>query len=169
MEKNIIVENERIYETEDIRIAAIELSNSRSLLLFSIVSLIFAAVGGSTIGLSFVFDHDISMLISGIMACAMILVVWGLYFFVRYRIDKRNYKGSEYKYTFYDDEVKISVNSENFNQHVVLKYQNIKCVKCKTYTFLSVDNTKAYFFKNSDLNEDVFKTLKAKVKKYKGK
>ncbi len=170
MEKKILLENDRIYDKADLRIACIEFTNSKMILTFSLISLLFAVIGGSSIGLSFVFDNDITILVSGIITLAMILFIWAIYFIRRYQIDKRDFKSTEYKYTFYDDALKVSVNSESLNQHSVIKYSDIKCVKCKTYTFISLDNnSKAYFFLNSDLNEEVYNTLKNKAKKYKGK
>ena len=166
--KAIILEGSRTYNSADIKVAGKELFNSRVLSLYIILTIIFVALGGGFIGLSFVFNNDITILVSGILIIVMTLIMWGIYIFAFIKIDKKEYKNTEYKYTFYEDEVVVSTNSINLNQHIVLKYnQFIKGVKCKNYTFLFINKTQSLFFLNSDLTEDVYNLLKNNLNKFK--
>ena len=168
MENKVILENERTYTCDDIKVAGKELLNSRVLALNIILTIIFVALGGGFIGLSFVFNNDITILGSGILIIVMTLIMWGFYIFAFIKIDKKEYKDTEYKYTFYEDEVVVSTNSKNLNQHMVLKYnQFIKGVKCKNYTFLFINKAQSLFFLNSDLNENVYNLLKNNLNKFK--
>ena len=168
MEKKIILSNERTYKSDDVKEASIENLKERALLLYAVLSFVFAIVGGGFIGLSFAFDSDITILTSGIMIIAVACFIWCFYLFVLMKIKKSDFKDTEYKYTFYEDEVVIYVNSTNMNQHMVLKYNDIlKCIKSKKFTFLYFNKMQAFFFLNADLNDEVYKVLKEKTKNYK--
>ncbi len=168
MEKKIILENSRTYHSDDIKIAGKELFKSRALLIYIIISLLFASLGGLFIGLSFAFDNDITILVSGILILILAVSIWGIYIYAFIKINKRDYKDTDYNYTFYDDEVVIDTNAKNLDQHMVLKYDElVKGVKCKNYTFLYINKLQALFFLNSDLNEEVYNILKNKVNRFK--
>jgi len=168
MENKIILENNRIYNSNDIKIAAKELLKSKALMLYIIMSIIFFALGGLFIGLSFVFDNDITILVSGIIIVLFAIIIWGLYIYTYIKIDKKDYKDTEYTYTFYEDEVIVDTNAKNLDQHMTLRYEQfISGAKCKNYTFLYINKAQALFFLNTDLNEDVYKILNSKVKKFK--
>ena len=168
MENKIILENNRIYNSNDIKIAAKELLKSKALMMYIIMSIIFIALGGLFIGLSFVFDNDITILVSGIIIVLFAIIIWGLYIYTYIKIDKKDYKDTEYTYTFYEDEVIVDTNAKNLDQHMTLRYEQfISGAKCKNYTFLYINKAQALFFLNTDLNEDVYKILNSKVKKFK--
>ena len=170
MENKVILENERTYTCDDIKLASTELLKSRALLLYIIMSSIFIALGALFIALSFVFDNDITILVSGIIIACMVFMIWGVYIFTYIKINKRDYKPADYKYTFFDDEVKVTVNSENFNQHMVLKYNDVLSgVKSKHFTFLYINRMQSFFFLNEDLNDEVYKVLRGKIKRFKGR
>ncbi len=170
MENKVILENERTYTCDDIKLASTELLKSRALLLYIIMSSIFIALGALFIALSFVFDNDITILVSGIIIACMVFMIWGVYIFTYIKINKRDYKPADYKYTFFDDEVKVIVNSENFNQHMVLKYKDVlSVVKSKHFTYLYINRMQSFFFLNEDLNDEVYKVLRGKIKRFKGR
>ena len=169
MEKNIILENTRIYHSDDIKLAAKELVKSRNLVLYIIMSIIFVAFGGFLVGLSFLYDKNLTILFSGIFILVIVLLMWGMYAYIFIKINKKDYKDTEYRYTFYEDEVIIDTNAKNLDQHMVLTYdQFLTGKKSKNYTFLYINRQQALFFLNDDLNEEVYKLLKNKVKNYKG-
>ncbi len=170
MENKVILENERTYTCDDIKLASTELLKSRALLLYIIMSSIFIALGALFIALSFVFNNDITILVSGIIIACMVFMIWGVYIFTYIKINKRDYKPADYKYTFFDDEVKVIVNSENFNQHMVLKYKDVLSgVKSKHFTYLYINRMQSFFFLNEDLNDEVYKVLRGKIKRFKGR
>ena len=169
MENGVILEGERKFNSEEVRLAFKELLRFRALLLYIVMSIVLLAIGGTFIGLSFVFQYDITILLSGIFITAMIVPVWIMYLLTALKIKKRDYKDTIYKYRFCENEVIISVHSLNFNQHMALKYSDVfKCAKCKTYTYLFFNKYQAYFFLNDDLTEEVYNVLKSKVRRYKG-
>ena len=169
MENKIILENSRVYHSDDIKIAAKELFKSKALFMYIIMSIIFLALAGLFIGLSFVFDKDITILVSGIIILAMVIFIWCFYIYGYIKIDKKDYKDTEYRYTFYEDEIVVDTNAKNLDQHMTLKYEQfLNGAKCKNYTFLYINRGQALFFLNTDLNEEVYKLLKSKVKKFKG-
>ena len=168
MEKGIILENSRIYHSNDIKVAAKELVKSRILVLYIIMSIIFLALGGFLVGLSFSYDKNITILFSGIFILVIVLLMWGMYAYTFIKINKKDYKDTEYRYTFYEDEVIIDTNAKNLDQHMILTYdQFLTGKKSKNYTFLYINRQQALFFLNTDLNEEVYKLLKNKVNRFK--
>ena len=168
MEKGIILENSRIYHSNDIKVAAKELVKSRILVLYIIMSIIFVALGGFLVGLSFSYDKNLTILFSGIFILVIVLLMWGMYAYTFIKINKKDYKDTEYRYTFYEDEVIIDTNAKNLDQHMVLTYdQFLTGKKSKNYTFLYINRQQALFFLNTDLNEEVYKLLKNKVNRFK--
>ena len=168
MEKKIILENSRIYHSDDIKVAAKELVKSRILVLYIIMSIIFLALGGFLVGLSFSYDKNITILFSGIFILVIVLLIWGMYAYTFIKINKKDYKDTEYRYTFYEDEVIIDTNAKNLDQHMILTYdQFLTGKKSKNYTFLYINRQQALFFLNTDLNEEVYKLLKNKVNRFK--
>ena len=168
MEKKIILENSRIYHSDEIKVAAKELVKSRILLLYIIMSLIFVTLGGFLVGLSFSYDNNMTILFSGLFILAVVLLMWGMYAYTFIKINKKDYKDTEYKYTFYEDEVILDTNAKNLDQHMVLTYDKfLTGKKSKNYTFLYINRQQALFFLNTDLNEELYKLLKSKVKNFK--
>jgi len=168
MEKGIILENSRIYHSNDIKVAAKELVKSRILVLYIIMSIIFVALGGFLVGLSFSYDKNLTILFSGIFILVIVLLMWGMYAYTFIKINKKDYKDTEYRYTFYEDEVIIDTNAKNLDQHMILTYdQFLTGKKSKNYTFLYINRQQALFFLNTDLNEEVYKLLKNKVNRFK--
>lgn len=168
MEKKIILENSRTYYSDDIKLAANEMLKCKALKLYIILTIIFALLGGGFIGLSFAFDNDMTILLSGIFILVVVLLMWGMYAYTFIKINKKDYKDTEYKYTFYEDEVILDTNAKNLDQHMVLTYdQFINGKKSKNYTFLYINRQQALFFLNTDLNEELYSLLKHKVKNFK--
>ena len=168
MEKKIILKNEREYKCEDVRIANKEIYKKRFLVPFIIYIIGISLLGGLFIGLSFSNNNDITFIGTGIICFSMALICLCFYVIIYFKIKKTNYKNVNYKYTFYDDELVVSVNSEATTKHQSIKYKNIiKCIKSNNYTFIYFNKAQAYFFLNDDLNVEVYNLLKNNVKKYK--
>ena len=168
MEKKIILKNERTYNSDDVKLASKENIKERFLLFFTIYSTFLILLGGVFIILPNNKTNVLTFMVAGIICFVMAAITLCFYFFIIFRIKRSNYKDVEYKYTFYEDELVIAVNSEKINQHKVLKYSDfIKCIKSKNYTFLFFNKAQAFFFLNSDLNEEVYNVLKKNIKKFK--
>ena len=168
MEKRKIFENTRLYNCEDIKNASIENLKLRALKLYIILTILLILVGGLFVGLGIAYNGDITTLVSGIVILFMVCFMWTFYLIAITKIKKADYKDTEYKYTFYEDELIINVNSINLNQHMVIKYNDvIKCVKSKNYTFIFINRIQAFFFLNADLNDEVYNLLKKNIKNYK--
>ncbi|MCR5647814.1 MAG: hypothetical protein K6F81_05970 [Acholeplasmatales bacterium] len=168
MEKRIILKNERTYNSDDVKLASKENIKERFLLFFTIYSAFLILLGGVFIILPNNKTNVLTFMVAGIICFVMAAISLFFYFFIILRIKRTNYKDVEYKYTFYEDELVIAVNSEELNQHQVIKYRDIlKCIKGKNYTFIYFNKTQAYFFLNSDLNEEVYRILKKNIKKFK--
>lgn len=168
MENKIILKNERTYNSDDVKLASKENIKERFLLFFTIYSAFLILLGGVFIILPNNKTNVLTFMVAGIICFVMAAITLCFYLFIMFRIKRTNYKDVEYKYTFYEDELVIAVNSKNMNQHKALKYNEIlKCIKSKNYTFLFFNKTQAFFFLNDDLNEEVYNLLKNKIKKYK--
>ena len=169
MENKVILEGSRIYNSSEIRISGKEMLKLRALKLYIILTSIFTVLGGLFIGLSIYFNNDITILVSGILILTMVLLMWGMYIYTYIKTVKKDYKDTEYKYTFCSNEVIINTNATNLSQHMVIKYSDlVRVVKCKTFTFLFINKGQALFFLNDDLTSDVYEAIKGNVNKFNG-
>lgn len=167
MEKMVIKENEREFSKEDLNIASKEVFLHMGFLTL-LSGIVITIIGAVVFGISFIFNMDMGILVPGIVIIVCGIIFIGMYFYMLYKTSHREYKNTKYKYTFYEDDFRVSVESETEKNHAIVKYGNLyKVVRKKNYTFLFINKMKSYFFLNSDFDEEFFEFLKSKVVNYK--
>ncbi|MBQ9520314.1 MAG: YcxB family protein [Acholeplasmatales bacterium] len=167
MEKIIIKENEREFSKDDLNIASKEVFLHMGFLTL-LSGIVITIIGIVVFGISFIFNMDMGIMVPGIVIIVCGIIFIGMYFYMLYKTSHREYKNTKYKYIFYEDDFRVSVESETEKNHAIVKYGNLyKVVRKKNYTFLFINKMKSYFFLNSDFDEEFFKFLKSKVVNYK--